>query len=183
MDEFCVCHLATGDMLRAAVQAGTDMGKRAKAAMNSGQLVADDIVIGIIRDNLDRPDCQKGFVLDGFPRTVEQAKAVSYIAARRLRWHLASLHHVARPQLDAMLQERNMNLDKVLHFDIPDSLLFERITGRWIHKESGRSYHVKFAPPKEEGKDDVRAPAVEVVVFRGLLHPYQVPRRPIAGHW
>lgn len=75
-EEYCVCHLATGDMLRAAVEAGTDMGRRAKAAMDAGQLVTDDIVVGIIRDNLTRPDCQKGFVLDGFPRTVKQAEMV-----------------------------------------------------------------------------------------------------------
>eukprot|EP00937_MAST-01D_sp_MAST-1D-sp2_P002163 g2163.t1 len=132
--EYCLCHLATGDMLRAAVAAGTDAGKRAKAAMNSGALVTDDIVISIIKDAVKAPECNKGFILDGFPRTVVQAQA-----------------------LDKMLAEDGTAIDSVVNFSIPDSLLFDRITGRRIHKASGRSYHIsnpKFMP-KVAGKDDV----------------------------
>jgi len=131
-NEHCLCHLATGDLLRAAVAAGTEMGKQAQAVMSSGGLVSDDIVIGIIKDNLTRPDCAKGFILDGFPRTVVQAQ-----------------------KLDEMLGSTGKSLDKVIHFDIEDSLLFKRITGRRVHPASGRSYHIEFAPPKVEGKDDV----------------------------
>ena len=132
--DYCLCHLATGDMLRAAVGAGTEYGKRAKAAMDSGALVTDDIVIGIIKEAIDAPECSKGFILDGFPRTVPQAEA-----------------------LDDMLAKKGESIDAVVNFAIPDSELVSRITGRRIHKASGRSYHVsnpKFMP-KVEGKDDV----------------------------
>lgn len=130
--DLCVCHLATGDILREAVSEGTEYGKRAKEAMDTGKLVSDDIVVGIIAENLSRADCAKGFILDGFPRTIEQAKSLS-----------------------SMLEKREESIDKVIHFDIDDSLLVKRITGRRIHKPSGRSYHIDFHPPKVEGKDDV----------------------------
>jgi len=135
--EHCLCHLATGDLLRAAVAAGTEMGKQAQTVMSAGGLVSDDIVIGIIKDNLARPDCAKGFILDGFPRTKVQAE-----------------------KLDEMLGSTGKALDKVIHFDIEDSLLFKRITGRRVHPASGRSYHIHFAPPKVEGKDDVTGEAL-----------------------
>jgi adenylate kinase len=112
-------------MLRAAVSAGTEVGKKAEAVMKAGGLVSDDIVIGIIRDRIQEEDCKFGFILDGFPRTLPQAKA-----------------------LDKMLAEEGACVTKVVELEIPDSVLEERITGRWIHKESGRSYHVKYAPPK-----------------------------------
>lgn len=117
--------LATGDMLRAAVAAGTEVGKQAKAAMDSGGLVTDDIVVGIIRDRISEKDCERGFILDGFPRTIEQAK-----------------------KLDEMLAKRGEKVDVVISLEVPDALLEERICGRWVHKASGRSYHVKFNPPK-----------------------------------
>lgn len=117
--------LATGDMLRAAVAAGTEVGKQAKAAMDSGGLVTDDIVVGIIRDRISEKDCEHGFILDGFPRTIEQAK-----------------------KLDEMLAKRGEKVDVVISLEVPDALLEERICGRWVHKASGRSYHVTFNPPK-----------------------------------
>jgi len=121
--------LSTGDMLRAAVSAGTEVGKKAKAVMNAGGLVSDDIVVGIIRDRIKEDDCKHGFILDGFPRTLAQTKA-----------------------LDKMLAEEGACVTKVVELEVPDSVLEERITGRWIHKKSGRSYHVKYAPPKSMKK-------------------------------
>ncbi|KIZ06860.1 adenylate kinase [Monoraphidium neglectum] len=131
-DEYCLCHLATGDMLRAAVAAGTPLGMEAKKAMESGALVSDEIVVGLINEAMDRPECSRGFILDGFPRTLPQAE-----------------------KLDEMLEQRHKKIDAVLNFDVPDSLLVERITGRLIHPSSGRSYHERFAPPKVPGKDDI----------------------------
>ncbi|KAK9811441.1 hypothetical protein WJX72_003964 [[Myrmecia] bisecta] len=130
--EHCLCHLATGDMLRAAVAAKTPLGLEAKKAMDAGALVSDDLVVGLIEQNIKKPDCRTGFILDGFPRTVPQAQ-----------------------KLDEMLQTKGTGVDKVLNFDVPDSLLVERVTGRWIHPASGRSYHEKFAPPKVPGVDDI----------------------------
>ncbi|MCO5571030.1 hypothetical protein L7F22_024761 [Adiantum nelumboides] len=131
-DEYCLCHLATGDMLRAAVAAKTPLGLKAKEAMDKGELVSDDLVVGIINEAIKKPSCQKGFILDGFPRTVAQAE-----------------------KLDSMLENQGTKVDKVLNFEIADSTLEERITGRWIHPASGRSYHKSFAPPKVPGKDDI----------------------------
>lgn len=131
-DEYCLCHLATGDILRAAVREGTEMGKKAKAAMEAGQLVTDEIVIGIIKDAIKSPECRRGFILDGFPRTVVQAE-----------------------KLDEMLAKESTQVDKVVNFNLPDSILVERISGRRVHPASGRSYHTKFNPPKVDGKDDI----------------------------
>ncbi|XP_039132911.1 adenylate kinase 4 [Dioscorea cayenensis subsp. rotundata] len=131
-DEYCLCHLATGDMLRAAVAAKTPLGIKAKEAMDKGDLVSDDLVVGIIDEAIKKPSCQKGFILDGFPRTVVQAE-----------------------KLDEMLAKQDTKIDKVLNFAIDDAILEERITGRWIHQASGRTYHTKFAPPKVPGIDDV----------------------------
>merc|ERR1711934_1195754 len=122
--------LSTGDMLRDAVDKQSSAGKRAKAAMDSGKLVTDEIVISIIADRIKESDCEKGFILDGFPRTIEQAHA-----------------------LDKILQGLSEQVTRVVNFRIPDSVLEERICGRWIHKKSGRSYHSKFNPPKSMAKD------------------------------
>jgi len=132
-EKYNLCHLATGDLLRAAVAAGTEMGKKAKAVMEAGGLVSDDIVVGIIKENIHAPECNNGFILDGFPRTVGQAKT-----------------------LDEMLvSEKVGTIGAVIEFKIPDELLVERICGRLVHAASGRSYHEKFAPPKVPMKDDV----------------------------
>ncbi|EFA85886.1 adenylate kinase [Heterostelium album PN500] len=131
-DEYCVCHLSTGDILRAAIEAGTDAGKKAKVVMDQGGLVPDDLVVDMIKDNLEKPACANGFILDGFPRTVVQAE-----------------------KLDAMLEQDKKKIDHVLDFSIDDSLLVRRITGRLVHPASGRSYHKEFFPPKEEMKDDI----------------------------
>jgi len=117
--------LSTGDMLREAVSKGTEVGLAAKKIMNEGGLVSDEIVVGIIRDRIVQADCSKGFILDGFPRTVKQAE-----------------------MLDEMLVRSGDKVDSVIEFNVPDEILEERICGRWIHKASGRSYHVKFNPPK-----------------------------------
>lgn len=130
--------LSTGDMLRAAVAAQTEVGKKAQAIMKAGGLVSDDIVVGIIRDRIKEDDCKFGFILDGFPRTLVQAKA-----------------------LDAMLAEEGACVTKVVELSVPDEVLEERICGRWIHKKSGRSYHVKYAPPKTMKTDKNGKPVPE----------------------
>ena len=131
-DDLCVCHLATGDMLRDAVKAGTELGKKADGIMKRGELVPDELVVGLISDNLSNPECERGVLLDGFPRTVSQAE-----------------------KLDTMFASKGMNIDRVLDFKVNEEVLIERIEGRRIHQASGRSYHVTFNPPKVEGKDDV----------------------------
>lgn len=125
VDVLNIPQLSTGDMLRAAVAAGTDVGLKAKAVMAAGGLVSDEIVIGIIRDRIQEPDCKNGFILDGFPRTLAQTQA-----------------------LDAMLAASGETVSNVVAFSVPDSVLEERVCGRWMDKKSGRSYHVKYAPPK-----------------------------------
>ena len=131
-DELCICHLATGDMLRDAVAKGTELGKQAKDVMARGELVSDELVIGLFKENMDQPECERGMLLDGFPRTTVQAE-----------------------KLDKMFQETGKKIDKVIEFKVDDDILVERIEGRRIHKASGRTYHVKFNPPKQEGLDDV----------------------------
>ncbi|ETO30560.1 hypothetical protein RFI_06560 [Reticulomyxa filosa] len=131
-DEYCLCHISTGDALRAAVAQGTELGKKAKAIMEKGELVPDDLVNGIVGEAIDSPQCAKGFILDGYPRTVSQAQS-----------------------LEKLLKEKKKNVNDVVQLDVPDSILEERITGRRVHKASGRTYHTKFSPPKQKDKDDV----------------------------
>lgn len=122
--------LSTGDMLRAAVAAGTEVGKKAQELMKAGALVSDEIVINIIKDRIQEPDCANGFILDGFPRTLQQTQA-----------------------LDAMLAANGECVTNVIAFSVPDSILEARVVGRWMDKKSGRSYHVDYNPPKSMKKD------------------------------
>jgi adenylate kinase len=126
--KYNIPQISTGDMLRAAVAAGTELGIAAKKVMDAGGLVSDDIIIGLVKDRLTQDDCKNGYLFDGFPRTTRQADA---------------------------MKEAGVAIDYVLEIDVPDSAIVERMSGRRIHPSSGRSYHVKFNPPKVEGKDDV----------------------------
>ena len=126
--KYGIPQISTGDMLRAAVKAGTPLGLQAKAVMDSGALVSDDIIIGLVKERITQPDCAKGFLFDGFPRTI--------------------------PQADAM-KAAGVKLDYVLEIDVPFDAIIERMSGRRSHPTSGRTYHVKFNPPKVEGKDDI----------------------------
>jgi adenylate kinase len=132
-EKFCACHLATGDMLRAQVAKKTALGKQAKEIMDKGGLVPDEIMVSMIKNELEaNKDCEKGFILDGFPRTIVQAE-----------------------KLDEMLIERKSPLKNAIELQIDDSLLVDRITGRLVHPASGRSYHKIFNPPKVAMKDDI----------------------------
>ncbi|HIE39981.1 MAG TPA: adenylate kinase [Thiomicrorhabdus sp.] len=125
--QFSIPQISTGDMLRAAIKAGTELGKRAKEAIDAGQLVTDDIIIGMVKERIAQEDCKKGFLLDGFPRTIPQADA---------------------------LAKANVDIDAVIEIDVPDSEIVNRMAGRRAHLASGRTYHLKYNPPKVEGKDD-----------------------------
>lgn len=131
VEKFNVPHISTGDMFRAAVKEGTELGKQAKACMDSGQLVPDSVTIGIVKERLAKPDCKEGFILDGFPRTIEQADA-----------------------LDRTLTELGIKLDRVINIDVPAEDLISRMTGRRICKSCGATYHVAFNPSQLDGKCD-----------------------------
>jgi adenylate kinase len=126
-EKYNIPQISTGDMLRAAVKAGTPLGLAAKQVMDAGGLVSDDIIIGLVKDRLKEADCANGYLFDGFPRTI--------------------------PQADAM-KEAGVAIDYVLEIDVPDEAIIERMSGRRVHTASGRTYHVKFNPPKVAGKDD-----------------------------
>ncbi len=126
-DKFGIPQISTGDMLRAAVKAGTPLGVEAKKVMDAGGLVSDEIIIGLVKDRLQQDDCKSGYMFDGFPRTLPQADA---------------------------LKDAGVQVDVVLQIDVPDEEIIERMSGRRVHLASGRTYHVKYNPPKVEGKDD-----------------------------
>ena len=128
MNKFGIPQISTGDMLRAAIKAETDLGKQAKTLMDEGKLVPDDLIIALVQERVSQPDCAKGFLLDGFPRTIPQADA---------------------------LKTAGIHIDYVLEFDVPDEIIVERMSGRRVHLASGRTYHVVYNPPKVEGKDDI----------------------------
>ena len=130
--EFGFVQLSTGDMLRAAISKGTEIGIRAKSIIDKGELVSDEIVIGIVRDRIFSTECECGYMLDGFPRTLAQAE-----------------------KLDQILSDRNQKIDVVLRLCVPDDMAIRRIAGRRFHITSGRSYNIEFNPPKIEGRDDI----------------------------
>ncbi|KAG9068907.1 adenylate kinase [Linnemannia hyalina] len=156
-EKYCVCHLATGDMLRAAIANKTKVGLEAKKVMDAGGLVSDEIMVNMIQDNLENnQECKNGFILDGFPRTVVQAE-----------------------KLDSMLENKKQTLDTVVELAIDDNLLVSRITGRLIHVPSGRSYHKEFAPPKVPMKDDITG---EPLVQRSDDNAEALQKRLVAYH-
>ena len=125
--QYGIPQISTGDMLRAAIKAGTEMGKLAKSFMDEGKLVTDEVIIGLVKERIKQADCAKGFLLDGFPRTVPQADA---------------------------LADAGVAIDAVVEIDVADQVIIERMSGRRCHVASGRTYHVVYNPPKAEGKDD-----------------------------
>jgi|YelNatPaOPRAMG01_1025707.scaffolds.fasta_scaffold55605_2 adenylate kinase len=156
-ERLCLCQLATGDLLRNAVAQGTELGKEAKKVMEAGGLVSDQIVLGLVRENLRRPECKNGFILDGFPRTLEQAR-----------------------KLDELLATDGIGpLSAVLNFAVPDELLKRRILGRWVHPASGRTYHEEFHPPKVPMRDDETG---EPLVQRSDDQPDVLVKRLAAFH-
>jgi adenylate kinase len=161
-EKYGIPQISTGDMLRAAVKAGTPLGIEAKKVMDAGGLVSDDIIIGLVKDRLAQPDCAGGYLFDGFPRTI--------------------------PQADAM-KDANVALDFVLEIDVPDSDIVERMSGRRVHVSSGRTYHVRFNPPKTAGRDD--ATGEELIqrdddreeTVRKRLEVYQSQTRPLVDYY
>ncbi|MDR7295341.1 adenylate kinase [Pelomonas aquatica] len=160
--QFGIPQISTGDMLRAAIKAGTPLGLAAKAVMDSGALVSDDIIIGLVKERIAQPDCAKGFLFDGFPRTI--------------------------PQADAM-KAAGVKLDYVLEIDVPFDAIIERMSGRRVHAASGRTYHVKFNPPKVEGKDDetgeplIQRDDDKEDTVRKRLDVYQAQTRPLVDYY
>ena len=160
--QFGIPQISTGDMLRAAVKAGTPLGLQADAVMKSGALVSDDLIIALVKERIAQPDCQAGFLFDGFPRTI--------------------------PQADAM-KAAGVKLDYVLEIDVPFDAIIERMSGRRSHPASGRTYHVKFNPPKVEGKDDetgedlVQRPDDEEATVKKRLDVYSAQTRPLVDYY
>lgn len=125
---FSIPQISTGDMLRAAIKAGTPLGQQAKAVMDQGKLVSDEIILGLVKERIAAPDCANGFLFDGFPRTIPQAQA---------------------------LVDAGVKIDAVVELQVPDEKIVKRMSGRRVHLASGRTYHIVYNPPKVEGKDDV----------------------------
>src|SRR5579871_1876647 len=164
-EKFGIPQISTGDMLRAAIKAGTPLGLAAKKVMDSGQLVSDDIIVGLVKERLKQPDCRGGYLFDGFPRTIPQAEAMKAAA---------------------------VPIDYVLEIDVPDEDIIRRMGGRRVHPASGRTYHVKFNPPKVEGRDDLTGePLVQrdddrEETVRKRLEVYRAQTRPLVeyySHW
>ena len=162
MAKFGIPQISTGDMLRAAIKAGTELGNKAKAVMDAGQLVSDELIIGLVKERISEDDCKGGFLLDGFPRTI--------------------------PQADAM-KENGVSVDSVLEFDVPDEVIVERMAGRHVHASSGRVYHTTYNPPKVAGKDDETGdelsirPDDEEATVRKRLAIYHDQTKPLVNYY
>lgn len=162
MNKYGIPQISTGDMLRAAIKEGTPLGLEAKKVMDAGQLVSDDLIIGLVKERIAKEDCVNGFLLDGFPRTI--------------------------PQADAM-KENGISVDYCLEFDVPDEVIVDRMSGRRVHPGSGRVYHVVYNPPKEEGKDDVTGedlvirPDDEAETVRKRLGVYHEQTQPLVDYY
>lgn len=161
-DNYQIPQISTGDMLRAAIKAGSDLGKKAKGYMDSGGLVPDEVIIGLVKERIKEADCQKGFLFDGFPRTI--------------------------PQADAM-KDAGVALDGVVDINVPDVEIIKRMSGRRVHLASGRTYHVTFNPPKEDGKDDVTGEALiqrdddQEDTVRNRLDVYHAQTEPLIDYY
>ena len=162
MKKFGIPQISTGDMLRAAIKAGTPLGLKAKEVMDKGQLVSDDIIIGLVKDRVAQADCANGFLFDGFPRTIPQAEAI-----------------------DAS----NIGVDAVVEICVPDEEIVKRMSGRRVHLASGRTYHVVFNPPKVEGRDDVTGEELvirkddEEATVRSRLAVYHSQTEPLVAFY
>ena len=160
--KYAIPQISTGDMLRAAVKAGTPLGQEAKKIMDSGGLVSDDLIINLVKERIAQPDCEKGFLFDGFPRTI--------------------------PQADAM-KLAGVKLDYVLEIDVPFDAIIERMSGRRSHTASGRTYHVKYNPPKVDGLDDVtKEPLIQreddkEETVRKRLEIYSAQTKPLVEYY
>src|SRR5687768_10107989 len=161
-EKFGIPQISTGDMLRAARAAKTPLGIAAGKIMDAGQLVSDDIIIGLVKERLKQPDCRRGYLFDGFPRTIPQAEA---------------------------LKKEGVAIDHVLEIDVPDTEIVARMSGRRVHPASGRVYHVKFNPPKAEGKDDATGePLVQrdddrEETVKKRLEVYRAQTRPLVDYY
>jgi adenylate kinase len=162
MGKFGIPQISTGDMLRAAIKAGTELGLAAKRIIEEGKLVSDELIIGLVKERITQSDCANGFLLDGFPRTI--------------------------PQADAMV-EAGIKIDYVLEFDVADEVIVERLSGRRVHPASGRIYHVNYNPPKVAGKDDesgedlVIRPDDEEQTVRKRLSVYHEQTEPLVAYY
>lgn len=161
-EKFNIPQISTGDMLRAAVKAGTPLGLEAKSYMDSGGLVPDSVIIGLVSERIKEPDCENGFLFDGFPRTIPQAEA---------------------------MKQAGVNIDYVVEIDVPDEAIVERMSGRRSHPASGRTYHIKYNPPKVANKDDVtgeelvqRADDEEATVMK-RLEVYHSQTEPLVKYY
>jgi len=161
-DKYLIPQISTGDMLRAAIKDGTELGKKAKGYMDSGGLVPDEVIIGLVKERIEKADCQKGFLFDGFPRTI--------------------------PQADAM-KDAGVAIDAVVDINVPDTEIIKRMSGRRVHLASGRTYHITFNPPKEEGKDDVTGEALiqrdddQEETVRNRLDVYHAQTEPLIDYY